>query len=74
MEYTFRFYKNDKHMTTKTFVTETIEDSYKKADSILRQNKSYDDWDCIPPKTNDGAVGMGEGKKGTQRSPFGIGS
>jgi hypothetical protein len=74
MEYTFRFYKNDKHITTRTFDTSTIEDAYKKADNVLRQNKSYDDWDCIPPKTNDTPFGVSEGKKGTQRSPFGMGS
>ncbi len=51
-EYTFRFYKNDKHITTKTLHTETIEEAYSMADDILRKNKSFDDWQCFPPKTN----------------------
>ncbi len=73
-EYTFRFYGNEKHLSTRTFHTETIEDAYRKADNILRRTPKYDDWECIPPKTNDGIFIQTEGRKGTQRSPFGIGS
>lgn len=73
-EYTFRFYGNGKHLNTRTFHTETIEDAYKKADNFLRQTPKYDDWECFPPKTNLD-VDLSELKnKGTQRSPFGIGS
>lgn len=73
-EYTFRFYGNGKHLNTRTFDTETIEDAYKKADNVLRQTPKYDEWECFPPKTNLD-VDLSELKnKGTQRSPFGIGS
>jgi hypothetical protein len=73
-EFTFRFYGNGKHLTTKTFHTETIEEAYSMADNILRQSKKYDDWECIPPKTNESPFAPNKGNKGTQRSPFGIGS
>jgi hypothetical protein len=51
-EFTFRFYQKGKHISTRTFHTETIEDAYKKADNVLRQTPNYDDWECFPPKTN----------------------
>ena len=73
-EFTFRFYGNEKHLNTRTFHTETIEEAYKQADNVLRQTPKYDDWECLPPKTNDGVFAPNEGRKGTQRSPFGIGS
>ena len=64
-EYTFRFYKGENHVTTKTFHKENVEDAYLDADKFLRQNKKLiDDWEYLEPKKNTG----------TQKSPFGIGS
>ncbi len=51
-EFRFRFYADEKHITTKTFHTETVEDAYKMADDVLRNNRRLDDWACLPPKTN----------------------
>ena len=62
-EYTFRFYRDEKHLTTQTFHTETVEQAYKLADGVLRKSK-YDDWEYLEPKKN----------VGSQKSPFGIGS
>ena len=50
-EYTFRFYKNEKHITTRTLHHRNIENAYKEADNILRQTRNYDDWEYIEPKT-----------------------
>ena len=73
-EFTFRFYRNEKPLNTRTFHTETIEEAYKMADNVLSQTPKYDDWECLLPKTNNGVFATNEGQKGTQRSPFGIGS
>lgn len=65
-EYTYRFYKNDKHLFTKTFVEETEETANKKADKFVKDSKGkYEEWE---PINNN------KPKNGTQRSPFGIGS
>ncbi len=64
---TFKFYRNEKHITTKTFHAKSIEDAFQKADDFLRQTKRYDDWEYLDPKINANNIG-------TQKSPFGIGS
>lgn len=63
-EYTFRFYKDEKHITTITFHHKEIEDAYKEADNFLKANpKKYDDWAYTKePKNNN---------NGTQISHFG---
>ena len=30
------------------------------------------EWEYVPPKNDDGIIGQSDGKKGTQKSPFGM--
>lgn len=50
-EYTFHFYDAEaRHIGTRTFRTETIEQAYSMADSILKANPKYEDWGCVDEK------------------------
>ncbi len=52
-EFTFRFYANEKHLYTRKFYTETIEQAYKMADNVLKKTPKYDDWECLNDLPND---------------------
>lgn len=50
-EYTFGFYDaNEKLIGIRTFKCETIEQAYSMADSILKANAKFEDWQFISEK------------------------